>query len=693
MIEELARHLGIESHYTDFYGNDHTVPRTSLAALAAAMGYPVSDDAEAAETLIRLRDLQEGLQSVYVTPADFPIIDAPCRQSWSLERDGTVVRSGPGDGAIQFGGRLEPAYYDLTVDGERTTLIAVPRTAYLPSVLENHKAWGVAAQLYSLRSHANWGIGDFGDLRRLVRDAQAFGAATVAVNPLHQLHLTNPTSASPYSPNSRFFLNALYIDVPEAAAALRLQEELEGRIDAETLRRLRRADLVDYAGVAQLKLRALRTLHSAFRSRHESAPHPGFAAFVESAGPQLRLLAIYEALMKEHKTRDPQSYGWLQWPEEFRDPASPAVDEFARTHAENVEFYEFLQWLADMQLANAVLLPEPMAIGLYRDLAVGVDANSADVWADRAAYCLNVCVGAPPDPLNPRGQNWALPPLDPHVLRARAYAPYIALLRANMRHAGALRIDHVMGLMRLFCIPAGATAAEGTYLNYRFDEMLGILALESHRNRCMIVGEDLGTVPEGFRARLASARIFGCRLLYFEREPSGDFRAPEAYDRDVVASTGTHDVAPMAGYWAGTDLEVRRQLNFFSNEYPAEAAFHDRSVDRRRLTGLLANRGFLGMEEAASLESAQGAASEDQVFSLVLAAYRLLGRSAARLLLVQLEDAVLQREQVNTPGTFEEVANWRRRLRVPLEDFAALPRSVTLFRAVAEARSENEGSL
>ncbi|MGH7684643.1 MAG: 4-alpha-glucanotransferase, partial [Vulcanimicrobiaceae bacterium] len=440
-------------------------------------------------------------------------------------------------------GPLEPAYYDLTVDGERTTLIAVPGAAYLPPILENQKAWGVAAQLYSLRSNTNWGIGDFGDLRRLIHDARTFGAATVAVNPLHQLHLTNPTSASPYSPNSRLFLDTLYLDVPDVAASLGLQTELNSCIDPELLRRFRRAELVDYAGVAQLKLRALRTLHAAFRKRHDARPHAEFAAFVAHGGPPLRLLAIYEALMKARKRKDPGTYGWLQWPDELREPTGQAVDEFARRHAEDVEFYEFLQWLADAQLENAVRLAHPMAIGLYRDLAVGVDANSADVWADRAAYCLNVCVGAPPDPLNPRGQNWALPPLDPQVLRARAYAPYIALLRANMRHAGALRIDHVMGLMRLFCIPMGATAAEGTYINYRFEEMLGILALESHRNRCMIVGEDLGTVPDGFRSRLAAARIFGCRLLYFEREYSGDFRPPEAYDRDVVASTGTNDVA------------------------------------------------------------------------------------------------------------------------------------------------------
>jgi len=689
VIEELARHLGIESRYVDFYGRAHTVSRTSLLALLEGMGYPVQDNVEAAEVLGRLRETQKGLQSVYVTPSDLPVIDVACRRSWSLERENSIIQGGAAAERIALGGPLEPDYYDLTVDGERTKVIAVPSGAYLPPIFERQKAWGVAAQLYSLRSAANWGIGDFGDLRRLMQDAQAFGAATVAVNPLHQLHLTNPTSASPYSPNSRLFLNALYLDVPAAAASLGLQMALNGSIAAESLERLRRAELVDYAGVAQLKLQALRALHAAFRKRQETVPSTEFSAFLQSAGPSLRALAIYEALMEERKSRDPSTYGWLQWPEEYRDPASPAVDEFARAHAENVEFYEFLQWLADKQLSDAVGLPHPMPIGLYRDLAVGVDANSADVWADRAAYCLNVCVGAPPDPLNPRGQNWALPPLDPQVLRMRAYAPYIALLRANMRHAGALRIDHVMGLMRLFCIPAGSTPAEGTYLNYPFDEMLGILALESHRNRCMIVGEDLGTVPEGFRAKLAATRIFGCRLLYFERQSDGAFRPPEAYDRDVVASTGTHDVAPLAGYWAGTDLALRERLGLFSDEQPAEAAFAQRGMDRKRLVRLLTDRGFLGTNEAARLENAQGAASEDLVFPLILAAYRLLGRSAARLLLVQMEDAVLQREQVNAPGTFQEVPNWRRRLRVTLEDFAASPHGVTLFRAVEAARSEN----
>ena len=452
-----------------------------------------------------------------------------------------------------------------------------------------------------------------------------------------------------------------------------------------TVRALRQTELLDYASVASVKLAALRTLHASFR-RRRGAEADDFAAFVRAGGAQLRSLAIYEAIMETRKQIDRQTYGWLQWPEELRDPASPAVDTFARENGRDVEFYQFLQWLADVQLSRAAA--GRLEIGLYRDLAVGVDANSADVWSDREAYCLNVCVGAPPDPLNPRGQNWALPPLDPQTLRSRAYGPYIALLRANMRHAGVLRIDHVMGLMRLFCIPLGADASAGTYLNYRFDEMLGILALESVRNGCMIVGEDLGTVPAGFRERLSAMAIYGCRLLYFEREWDGRFREPEHYEPNAVASPGTHDVATLPGFWSGVDIEARKELGFFADEGAFQGALTERAGARKLLGEALVKGGDLGMDVATRLENAVGGAPEDVLFALVLAAYRFLGRSAARLLLVQLEDALLQRHQVNTPGTVDEMPNWRRRLSRPLEAFAEDPKIAALFATVNDARSQ-----
>jgi (1->4)-alpha-D-glucan 1-alpha-D-glucosylmutase len=694
VIADLARLVGIESRYTDFYGAVHDLPEALLSTMLQAMGYPVASDADARACLRRLRESQGPLEPVYVIREARPTLECHLRGPvrWRLTCESGATRSGRAvDGRITLGEALEPGYHRLTVGSQATTVIAVPAAAFIPEALRRRRLWGLTAQLYAVRSRTDWGIGDFGHLGELLSIAADAGAATVAVNPLHQLSLTNPTSASPYAPTSRLYLNALYLDVPAAAARVHASDVLSRHADARALRGLRDATLIDYAGVAAVKVAALRLLYDAFRANPYLTPlQDAFSQFVRRGGQPLEDRAIYEALMHEFKRREPSIYGWMQWPAEYHDPRSPAVRAYAEANAREISFYQFLQWLADEQLAAAAAQARRMPIGLYRDLAVGVDANSADVWADRDVYALNVCIGAPPDPLNPAGQNWGLPPFDPLTLRSRAYGPYIALLRANMRHAGALRIDHVMGLMRLFCIPAGGTAADGTYISYRLDEMLGILALESHRNRCMIVGEDLGTVPCGFRACLRESGVFGCRLLYFEREGDGRFRAPEAYDEQTVASTGTHDVPPLAGFWAGTDLATRSRLGFFPDEAAAAAAASERALARTSLLRILEERGFLGKDEATELEHAQGSTPDDRLFRLVLAAYRLLGRSAARLLLVQLEDVLLQREQVNTPGTFDEVPNWRRRLSLSLEALGRDPRFLGLTRAVEEARSSPE---
>lgn len=680
MLRELAVLLGIQDSYTDFYGNVHHVPDSTLHALMRSMGHDIKSGGDAGDLLRRLHD-EPPLEPVYVVSAPEPqpiVYRSSTSTRWTLTLESGGTLSGEGN-EIRVRGPLELGYHQLDVDGTLATVIAVPPAAYLPQTLTKRKLWGVAAQLYSLRSAHNWGIGDFTDLGALLRITEKLGGAAVAVNPLHELTLENPASASPYSPTSRLFLNALYIDVDAAARALGKRDILRAIADSEKLGRLRESTLVDYAGVAAIKLRALRTLHGAFEGS------PSFNRFRHEGGAALQRLALYEALLHELRSSDADVYGWLQWPKEFADPASPAAGEFARTHARDVEFHAFMQWLADTQLAAASASSD-MPLGLYRDLAVGVDANSAEVWSDPDSYCLGASVGAPPDPMNPLGQNWGFTPLDPHVLRARAYAPFVKLLRANMRHAGVLRIDHVMGLMRLFCTPAGATPAEGTYVNYRFDEMLGVLALESHRNRCMIVGEDLGTVPAGFRERLSAANIFGCRLLYFERNGDGRFREPRDYDAAAVASTGTHDVAPLAGFWSGADIRARARLGFYASDTDASAAYGERAKARRFLLDVLAGNNFLGMDDAGTLERTQEAASEGPLSALVFAAYTLLGHSEARLLLIQLEDLVLQREPVNTPGTFDEVPNWRHRIGIAVEALAHDKRLRALARLVSAAR-------
>ena len=581
----------IDNGYTDFYGRYREASEETKRAIADSLG-PQDDE-------------RHTLAPVYVFAAghapDIPGIDR--------------------------GTQFEPGYYEHSLDGERTTLIAVPPHAYVPQELDARGEWGIAVQLYSLRSAHNWGIGDFGDLGRLADAAHASGASCVALNPLHALHLTNPRSASPYSPLSRFFLNPLYIDVVGAAQSLGV--DISDAIDLRVLDSLREPDLVDYESVTYAKLRALRRIYNALN--RQGAAYARFQKFVAAGGKRLRDLAVYQALMEFFKAQNPDTWGWMQWPPQFQHPESDAVKAHAAQHAHHVEFYAFLQWLADEQLGGVAQTASHMTIGLYRDLAVGVDAGSADVWMDRDAFCLGIAVGAPPDPMNEQGQNWGLPPLNPRVLRRRAYAPFIELLRANMRHSGALRIDHVMGLMRLFCIPAGMASSEGTYMHYPFEEMTGVLALESLRNRCMIVGEDLGTVPDGFRERMAQARVFSSRVLYFEDDP-------QRYPKDAVASTGTHDLPPLRRYWEK------------NGTLPEDA-------------------------------------DDGAVLQMGTDTYSRLGHSPALLVLAQLEDLLLQREQVNTPGTFDEVPNWQHKIPVPLEQLPNDMRFAAITAALRDART------
>ncbi|HEX8805763.1 MAG TPA: 4-alpha-glucanotransferase [Candidatus Aquilonibacter sp.] len=519
----------------------------------------------------------------------------------------------------------EIGYYD--------DMIVVPAKAYVPEDLERERAWGVTAQLYALRSSRNDGIGDFTDLANLVKLSRRAGAAAVALNPLHQSHLTNAAAASPYAPLSRRYLSALYIDVHAAANKFGVS------LANFDTRALRDAPLVEYERVAAFKLDVLERV---FEALFERRPWSRFAA----ANTDVRDVARYEAIMEMLTALDPDVYGWQQWPAELRDARGTAVERFAAQHSRRVEFFVFLQWLADRQLGAVARATGKMPVGLYRDLAVGVDLNSADVWSDPGAYALGLSVGAPPDPLNTGGQNWGLPPLHPRVLRERNYAPFIKLLRANMRHAGALRIDHVMGLRRLFCIPRALTQGGGAYVNYDFDAMLGILALESVRNRCMIVGEDLGTVPEGFREQMYDVRILGSRVLQFN-----------LYDnpRETVATTGTHDLPTYPAFWRDADEATRRRFL---------DAFHAAGID----------------------------VTDDGLTPLLVAAYRYLARSQSRLVLLQLEDGIGSYEQVNVPGTVDEQPNWQRKLAVPLETLAEYPVFAAIVRALREERPRGGGA-
>jgi 4-alpha-glucanotransferase len=512
-----------------------------------------------------------------------------------------------------------------------------------------------------VRSSRNWGIGDFTDLRALLGWAGPVGAAAIGINPLHALYLDDPSHISPYSPSSRVFINPLYIDV-EAVDDFAGSHEARILVGSvafrQELERLRSAALVDYAGVAALKLRVLELLHRAFRARssRDATVRKGFDAFRERHGVALDRFAVFQVLREVFGARDPSDRFWRRWPEEFQDPHSASVAAFARAHAERVEFFCYLQWQAELQLSRCVEAGHlaGLPIGLYLDLAVGTDTGGADSWADSDLVATGATIGAPPDTFHRLGQNWGLPPPNAGALRERAFQPFVDLLRANMRWAGALRIDHVLGLQRLFWIPEGATPAAGAYVAYPFDELIGLVALESHRNRCMVIGEDLGTLPEGFQAAMRSAGLLSYCLLFFERDPDGRFRSPQEYPMDALAAITTHDLPTLWGYWDCEDIDARASVGAFAG--PADTE-RDRDARRRERAGLVdafRREGLVGPDQGA----------DSVPFEATL---RFIARTPCRILMVGFEDLLGVREQANLPGTVHEYPNWRRKLPMTLE--------------------------
>ena len=527
-------------------------------------------------------------------------------------------------------------------------VLVAPPAAYLPG---ERRVWGLAVQLYTLRSERNWGIGDFGDLERVCMLAADAGATLVGINPLHAAHRSDPEAASPYAPASRRFLNWLAVDVRAVAESDDPAVQAFVRSIAAELAALRRKPLVDYSGVAALKAPALRLCFAALRGARALA----FEAFVREGGPLLRRFATYEMLVSR-LGRDLRA-----WPAAYRQAGSAEVAALAHTEAEAVRFGMYLQWCATEQLAAVAARAGRHGVALYRDLAVGVESNSADVWAEPDAFT-DASIGAPPDLLNLRGQDWGLPPLSPTALATDGYRGFAGLLADNMRHAGALRIDHAMSMLRLFWIPAGGTPTEGAYIRYPFDDLLGIVARESTRAKCLVIGEDLGTVPEGFRERMEANHIFSYRVLLFEREPDGAFLPPQAYPALALATAGTHDLPPLAGWLRAEDVAILERLAFIE---PAVAGRlrAARQVDVSQLVHAL--------QASGDLDEATGDAA------LVLAAYRYLARTPARIVMVQLEDIIGETSPVNVPGTSSEFANWRRKLQPDLE---AIGRSAAFAR-------------
>jgi 4-alpha-glucanotransferase len=696
-LDALAERMGIEPQYYDVRGQLIRATPDTKRALLAAMSVAARDEEEARAALAALDrvEWERALPPVKVSRVGEPAtveVTLPAGTgeiTWRLaleaggeRRDGASFASLALIGTSDVEGRplerrrldlpadLPLGYHRLSLDpgGAVATLIVSPFRAWLPEAMERgERRWGTTVQLYTLRSATDWGIGDYGDLKSLVELMAARGADVVGLNPLHALFPDNPEAASPYSPASRLLLNILNIDVtaiPGFAESAAVREMLAS--DAFLARRdaVRGTAQVDYAAVTALKLEALRVV---FRdTRRDGARWAEFEGFRAAMGPTFARHALFLALRAHFAARDPALSDWRAWPDGYRDPASPEVRRFVEEQREEVEFQAWMQWVADTQLGAAAALAAErgMAIGLYRDLAVGADSAGAETWASQRAVVSGVQVGAPRDIFNPAGQDWGLPPFHPRALREEAYPSFVDLVRANMRHAGGLRIDHVMGLLHLFCIPAGRKPVDGAYIAYPFEDLIGILTLESQRNRCLVVGEDLGTVPPASAngwPRPASSPTGSCSSSRRRME----LPAARGYPPLAMAVLGSHDLPTLRGWWEGRDVDLKERYGLLPT---AEEVTWQRDQRDRDKAALLRATGLDGPDPQALSRAAHG----------------MLAQSASLLAVAQLDDLLDEGDQVNVPSTSFEHPNWRRKLSLPLEalpDHGLFGEVTALFRA------------
>lgn len=687
-----AQAAGIATQWTDVFGKTREVSPETLRALLKALRLP-EGAAEAPAALPSMLTCWPG------DAAQLPA--ASGAQPWAegsayeiaLEHGGTVtgrLASAPGGGlqtALLETGQVPPGYHRLEIAGAgraatlAATLAVAPRRCFSVSdaVADSGrhgshgfartdppacKPWGLAAQLYSLRRPQGWGVGDFTALEMLAQSGAAHGASALAISPVHAMFSADPGRFSPYGPSSRLFLNVLHIDpagvLGEDALAQALRE-LPGSEAAAA--RLDARPLIDWPAAARLKLAVLRQLFAVFRRGHHA--QTAFEDFCKAGGQALEDHARYEALDAWlRRQQGPANQGdWRKWPAAYRDPRAATVQAFAGTHAENVAFHRFLQWQAALGLqgAQAAARDGGMAIGIIADLAVGADPGGSQAWGLQAGMLQGLNVGAPPDLLAPQGQDWGLGALSPSTMRAQGFAPWLDMLRANMRAVGGIRIDHVLGLMRLWLVPQGRPSSEGAYLHYPLDDMLRLTALESVRHRAIVIGEDLGTVPAGFSDKLAGMGVLGIRALWFQREYAQHgqpFMPASAWPADAMATTSTHDLATLQGWWTGRDIDWRQRLGLLADD---DAALQRtaRAADRQALARAVQDddaRGENAGPDSANVDAGADGAPLDDTIAFV-------GKTPAALVMVPLEDVLGMAEQPNLPGTTDVHPNWQQRLR------------------------------
>lgn len=665
---DLANAAGLATEWEDYQGVRHHVSPDTLAALLLALELPANTPAQIADSRARVdAESRGGTMPSMITAQAGAVIAAPAqldggrRLRVELETGERMDVQVTTDAA----GRQwlpainQPGYHRLLMDDEALLLAVAPQRCFgvedLPAAQRGSgRPWGIAVQAYSVRTPGDGGIGHFGGLATLARSAAAQGADALTVSPLHALFSADVNHFSPYAPSSRNHLNVLHCD-PVAVFG---SDVVHGLLDVEAHRAhetLEEAALIDWPAAATAKLALLRKLYRLVATEFDSGTTDrarDFQAFIAAGGDALAGHARFEALHAHRFGADPGQWHWRDWPAALREPGSRQVAIFAREHADEVRYHQFLQWLADqgVHAAHAAGRDAGMRIGLIGDCAIGTDRGGSHAWSRPQELLAGVSVGAPPDLLNLQGQNWGLTALSPRALTQFAFAPFLDMLRANLRHVGGLRMDHVLGLRRLWLVPDGAGAGDGAYLRFPFRELLHLVMLEAWRHRAIFIGEDLGTVPAGFQDQLAKAGVLGIRVLWFERD-RGLFIDPGRWSAQAMATTSTHDLPTVAGWWQGRDLDWRGKLGQLTSADDTREEYIKRAEDRDALWAAFRHSGIVTQEDPPTASA-----------PAVDAAIAFVARTPAPLAILPIEDILGLPEQPNLPGTTNEHPNWRRRL-------------------------------
>ncbi len=700
-LHGLAEEAGITVVWQDYRGVMHNVSTKTLRALLAALELPALDVDDIAASRMRLAAEAQGHVAEHLPPLATAMVGAPISLSFGASFAGKKYRVTLEDGEVREGRFADegPAiveaierfgYHRLEVEDVSLTLAIAPARCYgVADALADAgrdvdtRPWGLAVQLYSISRSGDGGLGDYGSLATLAQRAARHGADALAISPAHAMFSADLHRYSPYGPSSRLLANVVHVD-PRAVLGGEACAAACDEIDPGGLAsKLETNTLIDWPASSRLRLAVLRRLFDRLMARGDEDAirlRDDLVAFRTNGGEVLEAHARFEALHAVLSADDAGMLGgWLAWPAAWRDPHGDAVVAFAKEHRDDVAFHAFLQWQAACQLdaAHRAAKAAGMAIGIVADLAVGADASGSQAWSRQRDMLIGLSIGAPPDLLNALGQSWGLAAFSPRALKSGGFRAWIAMLRAAFSHAGGVRIDHVLGLTRMWLVPDGADPVEGAYLRYPFDDLLRLVALESWRHRAIVIGEDLGTVPEGLPERLSAAGLLGIKVLWFERQwhvPGQPFRPPHEWSNGALAVTTTHDLPTIAGWWCGRDIGWRAQLGLFGEHSSEELERTAREADRDRLWTMLCESGAAYGERPPADRAP------------IAEALRCVGSTPAPLAITPIDDALGLVEQPNLPGTIDTHPNWRMRLPAPVDCVLEGDQIVARLAAFAEGR-------